>query len=114
MKQASNANAIHLVHLRMEDAVFNKKSATYIYKIRDDKDEQIKAGKPYLFQTQPWFPIANSNHCTASTSINLPQAAIEDIDNASSTVKGWKSRWGLTFDAFSENVKYGVCTSFVP
>lgn len=71
----------------MEDATFKKKSIAAIYKLRDAKQDEIEAsfGGPSFFAKM--LSRLRSKLSTPSF-----QAAIEDIDNASGTVKSWKSR----------------------
>ena len=70
----------------MEDAAFLKQSAKNIYKIRNDLNDTIQAWDTPHHESQASPKVS----CPSS-----PQAAAEDIENASTTVKGWKSRVAL-------------------
>lgn len=66
----------------MEDAIFNKKAIPDVYNMKDAKQEKIEAGRVPLYSAQFHSQL-------------VLQSAIEDLDNATSTVKGWKASWGL-------------------
>ena len=76
-----------VVTSRMEDSAFKKLSIKSIYKIRDQNDEKIKVGPHPHSCAKEQGNIVPKSHSL--------QAAIEDIENASGTVKSWKSREDL-------------------
>jgi len=49
-----------------------------------------------------------------ANSISFPQAAIEDIENASSTVKGWKARWKPNIFVQLASTNQFVQRTFIP
>lgn len=89
----------------MEDASFQKKDIDDIYDIRHKEDANIQAGTIRM--------LANLSLLQAQKQITLPwgkffgwyqtvvswpmQTAIEDIENATGTVRGWKNRQGLNY-----------------
>lgn len=85
---------------RMEDAAFNQKTSAYILKIKNANGQDIKV--PYWIEfgglmgvvsehfSRCWYP---KKYLNIATRFWPMQAAIDDIDNATSTVRGWKSRY---------------------
>ena len=65
----------------MEDASFQKKKIADIYAMKTAKKTEVEVGPIFAFN--PFF----------SKPRYTLQAAIEDIENASSTVKGWRGRY---------------------
>ena len=105
--------------MRMEDAMFQKKTIPEVQKIKKKKDTELQARPMALFVSLiiPCRPcltklaprISSWSHCpplqinVAPTMDSCPgclpshpgEAAMVDIENASSTVKTWKARLGL-------------------
>ena len=78
---------------RMEDGAFKNMSIGEIYQIRDEKKGVIQVSKiAFLFMPLPLTPSQFMPSCSHRSLSQQLQAAIDDIDNASSTVKSWKSR----------------------
>lgn len=79
----------------MEDANFQNKTVDQIYDLKKKYTTELEAG------VYAWF--------TSDRHFISCQAAIEDLDNASGTVKSWKSSSALSY--FSRHV-YAVWNSF--
>jgi hypothetical protein len=77
-------------HLRLEDANFQGKTIPEIENMKKAKQKQIEV--PGHFIKQKIFTKSPSNYLNGLFFYFTLQACIEDIENAQSTVKSWKSR----------------------